>query len=92
MGLDPKKKVASAIKKGSNLIPTAKSVFAAGAPFPLSSGGLGTLAKKTALSKVQSKLPLSSPFGTPATVFIEGIPVPKIPSIGLSSLLPKIDK
>lgn len=86
MGLDPRKKIASVVKKGEKLLPTAKSVFAAGAPFPLSLGGLGSLAKKAGLSKLNTKLPISpASISKPATVFIEGIPVPKVPPI------PKID-
>ena len=82
MGLDPRKKIANVVKKGGNLLPNAKSVFAAGAPFPLSLGGIGSLAKKAGLSKLNTKLPIStSAISKPATVFIEGLPVPNVPPI-----------
>ncbi len=89
MGLDPKKKIANAVKKGGNLLPNAKSVFAAGAPFPLSLDGIGSLAAKAAMSKLKPKLPVSTPFSKPATVFIEGVPVPNVPPISLGKI-PKI--
>lgn len=85
MAINPKKKIKDTIAKGGKFIPKAKSVFAGGAPVPLSLGGIGAKIQKAAITAAKSAIPSIKP----PTVFIEGVPVPKLPSI-LQGKLPEL--
>lgn len=88
MAINPKKKIKDTIAKGGKFIPKAKSVFAGGMPVPLSLGGIGAKIEKAAINAVKGAIP-AIPSIKPPTIFIEGVPVPKLPSI-LQGKLPKL--
>lgn len=93
MAINPKKKIKDTIAKGGKFIPKAKSVLAGGMPVPLGLGGLGAKIQKAAITAAKSSMPSISP----PTVFVEGQPAPKLPSIlqgklpSLPGKLPKIE-